>query len=190
MFAQSLAGGESLTTQPKVLIVSIDNLASLIYFKRFSAFYGLRPRLKPPHPVSWFHSLLFSVILLHPSFRLPNPGVILMELLILRLTFRKAIRTEKCCGWIGLMFCYMPAVMEKPLYMEHSRCATIRLQQLSIFLAIHVRNLKFLTARVAFDFSYTGVHPIFFSQFFDRHITQLLRLSFSRDDLLTRSRYS
>ena len=56
MLAQCLEGGESLTTQPKVLIVSIDNPASLIYFQRFSAFYGLRPRVKPPHNVSWFHT--------------------------------------------------------------------------------------------------------------------------------------
>ena len=57
MLAQRLAGGESLTPQPKVLIVSIDNSASLIYSQRLSAFYGLRPRVKPPHLVSWFHRL-------------------------------------------------------------------------------------------------------------------------------------
>ena len=57
MFAQRLAGGKSLTTQPKVLIVSIDNPSVLVYAYCFTTFYSLRPRVKPPHLVSWFHKL-------------------------------------------------------------------------------------------------------------------------------------
>ena len=60
MLAQCFTGGESLTTQPKDLTVSIDNPASFIYFQRLSAFYDLRTCVKPPYLVSWFH---FSLLL-------------------------------------------------------------------------------------------------------------------------------
>ena len=56
MLAQRLAGGECFSVQKEKVVKSVNDPASLIYFQRFSAFYCLRPRAKPPHLVSCFHS--------------------------------------------------------------------------------------------------------------------------------------